>query len=146
LLRALWPTAPWLFLFTLLMSLGIALAQTAIPILVRRWFPAHIGLVAALFSDGLIIGEAVAVGITVPIMVQFWGRDAWTATFILWGVPVVALLALWFWLAPPVPERPSSPARVSTQTTAEDNTSTTQRPRVNALHLGILLGAGSLIY
>ncbi len=108
LLRVLWPTASLLFLFTLLMSLGIALAQTAVPVLARRWFPAQIGLVAALFSDGLIIGEAVAAGITVPIMVQFWGRDAWAATFILWGVPVVVLLALWLWLAPPVSVRPSS--------------------------------------
>ena len=77
------------------MSLGIALAQTAVPVLARRWFPAHIGLVAALFSDGLIIGEAVAAGITVPIMVQIWGRDGWTATFILWGIPVIVLLVLW---------------------------------------------------
>src|SRR5947208_677854 len=76
LLRAVWPTALTLFLFTLLLSLGIALAQTAVPVLIRRWFPAYIGLVAALFSDGLIIGEAVAAGITVPIMGQFWGRDA----------------------------------------------------------------------
>ncbi len=85
LLRTLWPIASLLFLFTLLMSLGIALAQTAVPVLARRWFPASIGFVAALFSDGLIIGEAVAAGITVPVMVQFWGRDAWTATFILWA-------------------------------------------------------------
>src|SRR5438270_6983165 len=48
LLRALLPTAPLLFLFTLLMSLGIALAQTAVPVLARRWLPAQIALVAAL--------------------------------------------------------------------------------------------------
>jgi MFS transporter, CP family, cyanate transporter len=146
LLRAIWPTASLLFLFTVLMSLGIALAQTVVPVLARRWFPAYIGLVAALFSDGLIIGEAVAAGITVPIMVGIWGRDAWTATFILWGVPVVALLLLWLWLAPPVPARSSSPASVTTQATAKDNSSTTEHVRVSALHLGILLGAGSLIY
>ncbi len=145
-LRAIWPIASLLFLFTLLMSLGIALAQTAVPVLARRWFPAYIGFVAALFSDGLIIGEAVAAGITVPIMLQIWGRDAWTATFILWGVPVVALLLLWLWLAPPVSTRSSSPASVTTQTAAKDNSSTIQRVQVNALHLGIMLGAGSLIY
>ncbi|HYU73287.1 MAG TPA: MFS transporter, partial [Ktedonobacteraceae bacterium] len=73
LLRALWPTALSLFFFTFLLSLGIAVTQTAIPILARRWFPAQIGLVAALFSDGLIIGEAVAAGVTIPIMVRFLG-------------------------------------------------------------------------
>ena len=99
-LRALWPTAIPLFLFTLLLSLGIAMSQTAVPILVRSWFPAQIGLVTALFSDGLIIGEAVAAGATVPVMMQFLGRDAWIATFVFWSVPVVGLLALWLWLAP----------------------------------------------
>jgi len=149
LLRVLWPTAFLLFLFTLLMSLGIALAQTAVPVLARRWFPAQIGLVAALFSDGLIIGEAVAAGITVPIMVQFWGRDAWAATFILWGVPVVVLLALWLWLAPPVSMRSSSaehgrPVEADLSRPPADVSAVPIR--VNALHLGIMLGAGSLIY
>ena len=176
LLRTLWPIASLLFLFTLLMSLGIALAQTAVPVLARRWFPASIGFVAALFSDGLIIGEAVAAGITVPVMVQFWGRDAWTATFILWGVPVIVLLVFWVWLAPPAPVRmagEASMAEASSATTihvareksstvehrhmAEASTATTiheateksspaEHGRVNALHLGILLGAGSLVY
>ena len=152
LLRTLWPTAALLFFFTLLMSLGIALAQTAVPPLVRRWFPAYIGLVAAFFGDGLIIGEAVAAGITVPIMVQLWGKDAWTATFILWGVPVVVLLVLWLWLAPPAPVQPFSredidpQSLLSAETTSEASTSTSQRVRVSALHLGIMVGAGSLIY
>ncbi|GAC1310344.1 MAG: hypothetical protein NVSMB27_47310 [Ktedonobacteraceae bacterium] len=146
LLRALWPTAVLLFLFTLLMSLGIAVAQTAVPVLARRWFPAHIGLVAALFSDGLIIGEAVAAGITVPIMVQMWGRDGWTATFILWGIPVVVLLVLWLLLAPPAPTSSSSHEHAASQVAVKDTPPTNQHVRVNALHLGILLGAGSLIY
>lgn len=146
LLRALWPIASLLLLFTLLMSLGIALAQTAVPVLARRWFPAHIGFVTALFSDGLIIGEAVAAGITVPVMVHFWGGDAWTATLILWGVPVVALLVFWLWLAPPVPGRSLSAERAATQVTAKDTTPAAQHKRVNALHLGIMVGAGSLIY
>src|SRR5712691_5361008 len=171
LLRTLWPNASLLFLFTLLMSLGIALAQTAVPVLARRWFPASIGFVVALFSDGLIIGEAVAAGITVPVMVQFWGKDAWTATFILWGVPVIVLLVLWVWLAPPAPVRMReasmageasfrAPARgaptmdehghmaevaeASTATTihgAMEKSSPVENGRENDLHLGILLGA-----
>src|SRR5581483_11910233 len=142
LMRVLWPSAFLLFLFTLLMSLGIALAQTAVPVLARRWFPAQIGLVAALFSDGLIIGEAVAAGITVPVMLQFWSRDAWTATFILWGVPVVVLLALWLWLAPPISMWSSS----AEHRRAVGADLSAAPIRVNALHLGIMLGAGSLIY
>jgi MFS transporter, CP family, cyanate transporter len=52
LLRAIWPTALSLFLFTLLLSLGITLSQTSVPVLIRHWFPKQIGFVAALFSDG----------------------------------------------------------------------------------------------
>ena len=157
LLRTIWPTAFVLFFFTLVMSLGIAMAQTAIPPLVRRWFPTYIGLVSALFSDGLIIGEAVAAGITVPIMVQLWGKNAWTATFILWGIPVVLLLVLWLWLAPPAPVQPFSREDASAQNLeslqaveiAGEGKSSVKQPvrvRVNALHLGILVGGGSLIY
>jgi len=88
--------------------------------------------------------------VTVPIMLQFLGRDAWAGTFILWGVPVIVLLVLWLWLAPPAPptvsRRPLVPETSALPATAKDNTTIPQRARVNALHLGILLGAGSLIY
>jgi CP family cyanate transporter-like MFS transporter len=146
-LRALWPTALSLFLFTLLLSLGIALSQTVVPVLVRRWFPAQIGFVAALFSDGLIIGESVAAGLTVPIMAQFLGKDAWGTTFILWGIPVIVLLVLWLWLAPPAPATiHTRPERLSDSAATKGSESAPPRVRVSAWHLGIMLGANSLIY
>jgi CP family cyanate transporter-like MFS transporter len=139
-----------LFLFTLLLSLGLALTQTVVPVLARRWFPAHIGFVAALFSDGLIIGEAVAAGATVPVMMQFLGRDAWAATFVFWGVPVIVLLGLWLWLAPPSPATARMhsvpPVPSSTPLVAPESSSTPLRARVSPLHLGIMLGSNSLIY
>lgn len=149
LLRTLSPTALSLFLFTLLLSFGIALAQTAVPVLAHQWFPAHIGLVVALFSNGLIIGEAVAAGVTVPIMVRFLGRDAWVATFVLWGIPVVVLFALWLWLAPPTSVKRSmhgSSIGNATGSTTSRSVPPAQQVHVNALHLGIMLGAGSLVY
>src|SRR5438876_4093984 len=150
LLRILWPSVYSLLLFTLLLSLGIALAQTAVPVLVRRCFPAHIGLVAALFSDGLIIGEAVAAGVTVPIMVRFLGNDAWVKSFVLWGVPIIVLLAFWLWLAPPASASAfmhHSPSQSTTApASAQSSAHPTQRRRISALHLGILVGGGSLIY
>lgn len=150
LLRAFWPTAFLLFLFTLLLSLGIVFTQATMPVLIRHWFPGHIGLVAALFSDGLIIGEAVAAGVTVPIMLQFLGKDAWASTFIFWSVPVFLLLALWLWLAPPAHTKVSghllSLQRTTASTTPQSSAQPTQRTRVSALHLGIMVGAGSLVY
>lgn len=152
LLRAVWVSAFTLFAFTLLLSLGIALAQTAVPVLIRRWFPSSIGFVAALFSDGLIIGEAVAAGTTVPLMEQFWGRDAWAATFVFWSLPVVLFLVLWLWLAPPTRTSTSSHLFASRKpmpkvaNQSEEASSPPRKVRVNAFHLGMLVGAGSLIY
>ncbi len=181
-LRVLWPSMISLYCFTILLSLGITIAQTAVPVLARRWFPNHIGMVAALFSDGLIIGEAVGAAITVPIMGQFLGNDAWAATFVLWTVPVVLVLVLWLLFAPPEfihgevvgtdlsrppslradellvgtdSSRPRSPVSDDAGDVMEGGrdesvpTSDAAEPkkrRVNALHLGILLGGGSLIY
>src|SRR5947209_122778 len=149
-LRALWPTVLSLFLFTLLLSLGIALSQTVVPVLVRRWFPAQIGFVAALFSDGLIIGECVAASLTVPIMVQFLGKDAWAATFLLWGIPVIVLLVFWLRLAPPAPAtvsaRPIPQDALAASMPEQSSASPPPRVRVSAWHLGFMLGANSLIY
>jgi len=124
------------------------MSQTAVPVLIRRWYPKQIGLVSALFSDGLILGEAVAAGITVLIMVRFLGSDAWAGTFVFWGIPIVVLFALWLFLAPPAPAKVNRPrlSRQHTTTKSLDVNSPIQRKRVNALHLGILVGGGSLIY
>lgn len=147
-LRAFMLTTSSLFLFTMLLSTGIVVTQTAVPVLIRRWFPKQIGLVSALFSDGLIIGEAVAAGVTVLVMVQFLGGDAWASTFIFWGIPVVVLLVFWLWLAPsaPAPVTRAHPFPQPVTTSSANTYSPIQRKRVNALHLGILVGGGSLIY
>ncbi len=173
-MRVLWPSIITLYCFTILLSLGITIAQTAVPVLARRWFPRHIGMVAALFSDGLIIGEAVGAGITVPIMGQLLGNDAWAETFVVWTIPIVIVLILWFLFAPPEYIHTETPETVGTASArprplvlndANDvqmgdrrgaerhgraevvpTASKPKKARVNALHLGILLGGGSLIY
>ena len=148
LLRAFRLNIPSLFFFTLILSVGITMSQTAVPVLIRRWYPKQIGLVSALFSDGLILGEAVAAGITVLIMVRFLGNDDWTGTFVFWGIPVVVLFALWLLVAPSGPAKVSRTrlSRKHASANVLDTNLPAQRKRVNALHLGILVGGGSLIY
>ncbi|WP_376794721.1 CynX/NimT family MFS transporter [Thermogemmatispora sp.] len=157
LLRACWPSAAALFFFTLVLCLGIVLAQTAVPPLARRWFPGQVGFVTALFSDGLIIGEALAAGLTVPLMQRFFGADNWQATFIFWGLPALVLLGGWLVWAPRprtslaqeraqarrqlILQRPDQKAQP-----ALSKADKRERRQVNAWHLGILLGGGSLIY
>ena len=148
-LRSVWPAAVPLYLFTILLSLGITLTQTTVPVLTRQWFPTRIGLVAALFTDGLILGETLGAAFTLPLMQQFFGGDGWPGALLLWAVPSVVALALWLWLAPPAAA--TSPGRAATQTAPQSPASATTTEhaparRVSALQLGILLGAGSLVY
>jgi MFS transporter, CP family, cyanate transporter len=165
-LRSVWANPLALFLFTIVLSVGIALSQTAVPILARRWFPTSIGLVSALFSDGLIIGETIAAGLTVPIMLAFLGKDAWAATFVFWGAPIVVLLVLWLLLTPqtaptsfqtskdreaantePTAAMAVAAAPIETATSVETGkVAKVKKPGVNAWHLGIMIGANSLIY
>lgn len=141
-LRGLWPTAFPLYLFTVALGAGITLAQTSVPVLARQWFPTRIGLVAALFSDGLILGETLAAAFTLPLMAYFFGADGWPGVLVLWAVPTVLALALWLIFAPPAAA--TQPARSTTSTAARQEAPA--RRRVSALRLGILLGAGSLVY
>lgn len=150
LLRAVWPAAVPLFIFTALLSLGIAVAQTAMPVLARQWFPTRIGLAAALYSDGLILGEAIAAGATRPFILGPFGPDAWTATFVVWSVPVFLALVLWLLLAPAAPPlNASSGQRLAGFgfRSRRGNAAPVHKTRgVSGLHLGILVGAGSLVF
>ncbi len=136
LLRALVPAAIPLFACTILLSLGIAVAQPALPVLVRQWFPRQIGLATGIFSNGLIIGEILAASFTVSVLMLFNTRD-WRVTFIFWGVPVVVTLALWLIFAPRAPW--GSAARGMASWRAGWNT-------WRGWRMGLLLGSGSLVY
>lgn len=145
-LRSIWPAAIPLYIFTVVLSLGITLVQTTVPVLARQWFPTRIGLVAALFTDGLILGETLGAAFTLPLMERLFGPDGWAATLLLWAAPTVLALALWLFFAPPAAA--TLPARPATSpTSSEPPSSDTSSPqRVGALHLGVLLGSGSLVY
>jgi MFS transporter, CP family, cyanate transporter len=149
LLRAVIPAALPLYLFTALLSLGIAVGQTAMPILARQWFPTRIGFVSALYSNGLILGEAIAAGITGPLILGAFGHDAWSASFVIWTIPVVVTLLLWLLLAPASPAlnpRQPSPADSSPPSTETKHLPHSAKLRVHPLHIGVLLGCASLIF
>ncbi len=128
-LRGLWPAALSLYLFTVALGAGITLAQTSVPVLARQWFPTRIGLVAALFSDGLILGETLAAALTLPLMGHFFGADGWPGALLLWAVPTVLALALWLIFAPPAAA--TQPAR-----SAATSTSTSKRSKQRPLAAG----------
>ena len=108
--RGLWPTTIGLYVFTAALAAGIAVAQTAIPTLARQWFPERIGLVSAVFTDGLTLGETLAAALTAPLMRAWFGPNAWPAALLIWAIPMTVALLLWLWLAPPAPRIPPHPA------------------------------------
>jgi CP family cyanate transporter-like MFS transporter len=148
--RGLFPAILTLYFFTFAIAVGVALAQTSIPMLARQWFPERIGFVSAIFTDGLTLGETIAASATAPLMRAWFGPDAWPAALLIWSVPAAVTLILWLWLAPPVPTRRMAldgASSVAGQSAADSGAREREtRFSVSPWVIGGVMGAGSLIY
>jgi CP family cyanate transporter-like MFS transporter len=85
-----------LFAATMVMGGGIAVMQPALPPIVRAWLPARIGFATAVYTNGMLIGEILAVSLTRPLILPLAG-GSWRAAIAFWGLPVLLtalLLAL----------------------------------------------------
>lgn len=81
-----------LFAATAVMAAGVAITQPAMPALVGRWLPQNIALGTAVYTNGLLIGEILPVGLF-PVLFPMLG-ESWRAFFVLWAVPIVAIAVL----------------------------------------------------
>jgi CP family cyanate transporter-like MFS transporter len=104
-LRGAAPNAFFLDVTTFVTALGIALMQPAMPPLVRAWLPQRIGFASAFYTNGLLVGEIIVVGSTIPLILPMLG-GSWRLSFVFWSLPVLATAALFVALAP----RSSRPA------------------------------------
>jgi MFS transporter, CP family, cyanate transporter len=86
-LRGVGPSAPLLFAMTLVMGAGVAIMQPALPSLVSQWFPGVAPLATAVYANGLLIGEALAAGLTLTLVLPLAG-GSWERSFVLWAGPV----------------------------------------------------------
>lgn len=91
-LRGLGGLAP-LFVGACLAAMGIGLAGVLLPGLVKRDFPARVGLMTGLYTMVLCLGAAAGAGLSVPLAQSV---DGWSPALGLWGVP--ALVATLAWL------------------------------------------------
>jgi CP family cyanate transporter-like MFS transporter len=82
-----------LFAATIVMGGGIAVMQPALPPIVRAWLPDRIGFATAVYTNGLLIGEIVAVSLTLPVVLPLAGGN-WRAAFALWGLPILCIASL----------------------------------------------------
>jgi MFS transporter, CP family, cyanate transporter len=97
LLRGLLPSVVALFLFTIILAIGISLSQPALPSIVQQWFPARVGRAVAIYSNGLLVGEVIAASITLPLLLNPFG---WQVALAAWAVPALIVLALWLTFTP----------------------------------------------
>ncbi len=92
-LRGASPDTATLFATTFLMGVGIAVMQPAFPSIVREWLPRHIGLATAVYSNGLLVGEAISASLTIAWMLPLVGQS-WRLSLVAWSVPLFAIAAL----------------------------------------------------
>jgi CP family cyanate transporter-like MFS transporter len=105
-LRGISPNYAVLLLTTVVMSAGVAIMQPIMPTTVRQWLPGNIGLGTAVYTNGLLVGEILAVLLTAPIVLPLAG-GSWRASLVFWSAPiaVIALVVYAFAPRPPTPPR-----------------------------------------
>jgi CP family cyanate transporter-like MFS transporter len=89
------PNTAMLFATTTVMAAGVSIMQPALPPLVRAWFPRRIGFATAVYTNGLLAGETIAVALTIPLVLPLVD-NSWRLNFVVWSVPVfvTALLVI----------------------------------------------------
>jgi MFS transporter, CP family, cyanate transporter len=80
---------------TALVGVGIAVAGSLLPPLVRARFPGRIGPVTGLYTAGLIGGALLAASLTAPLPLR------WPLALAVWAVPAVVALVVWLFVAGP---------------------------------------------
>ncbi len=94
--RALSNTPSSLLVWSALMGLGIALMQPALPALLPGWLnPKRLALGTAVYMNGMLLGEFLGAGLTLPLLMPLTGED-WRLTLVLWSLPGLLLLPFFF--------------------------------------------------
>lgn len=98
-LRGASPGFTMLLLTTIVMSAGVAIMQPIMPTTVRQWLPRHIGFGTALYTNGLLVGEILAVLLTAPFVLPLVGHD-WRLSLVAWSVPIAIIAIAVYAFAP----------------------------------------------
>jgi MFS transporter, CP family, cyanate transporter len=87
-----------LFAGTIVAGLGIALGNVLVPSLIKRDFPAQVGLMTGGYTMAISASGALAAGLTVPV------EDAighgWRPALAVWAIPALVAATIWVpWIA-----------------------------------------------
>jgi MFS transporter, CP family, cyanate transporter len=133
--RGLGASAPMLFAMTFVMGAGVATMQPALPALVSHWLQSRAALATAVYANGLLVGEVLGAGLTIPLVLPLVG-GSWEWSFAFWGVPVLATALLLMLGTPHAAPHAASP-RLKWWPDWRD-------PRT--WQLGLVQGGGSALY
>nr|WP_282571267.1 MFS transporter [Methylonatrum kenyense] len=89
--RGLSPNLLWLLTATAVMGLGIAVLQPTLPAMVREHCAGRIALATAIYTNGMLVGEVIGAGLTLPLVIPLSGGN-WRLAVALWSLPAVPLL------------------------------------------------------
>lgn len=132
------PPIPVLFVATAVLGFGIAVMQPAFPALVLRWCPGFTALGSAVYMNGMLLGEFIGGGLTLPVVMPLVG-DSWRGVLLFWSLPAIPIAALML-----------MSARIGIRETSEGETIATPAvpawKQARVWQLGIVLGAASAGY
>src|SRR5215510_12124268 len=75
-----------LYAATIVMSAGVAIMQPSLPPLVRQWLPKRVSFGTAVYSNGLLVSETIAVMLTIPVVLPLVD-GSWRWSLAVWGLP-----------------------------------------------------------
>ncbi|PAF54469.1 hypothetical protein BKH42_00735 [Helicobacter sp. 13S00482-2] len=82
-----------LFVGTLIMGIGIAIANVLLPSIIKAGFPKTFGKIMSIYSLVLVISAAIGAGISVPLTLSL--NLGWKNTLALWAIIAVIAIILW---------------------------------------------------
>ena len=98
-LRGVSPNYAVLLLTTIVMSAGVAIMQPIMPTTVRQWMPGRIGLGTAVYTNGLLVGEILAVLLTTPVVLPLVDGN-WRLSLLAWSLPIAIIAIVVYAFAP----------------------------------------------
>src|SRR3954463_6033140 len=108
-LRGIGPPIAMRYFGPIVRAFGVAVIQPALPPLVRTWVPQRIGFATAVYTNGLLIGEILPAGLTIPLILPML-HQSWQWVFALWSALVAIIAVVIFMFAPRTPAVASTAA------------------------------------
>lgn len=89
-------SAFFLFLGTIFVGMGIAMANVLLPVVVKDKFPKKFGLMTSVYSTSMGLLASLASGLSVPLASGL--NLGWQGALLVWGIPTVLAILIWTYL------------------------------------------------